>query len=221
LIFDAESYAERQKSRSDPGDPDWLLVDHDPALLALVPALPNVRTVEHDLSALDDYLFEERSLVTASALLDLVSEPWLRALASQCRAHRAAALFALTYDGRLAFEPAEQEDALIRDLVNRHQTTDKGFGPALGPAAVAAALDLFRSAGYSARTAPSDWVLSRTSAPDALQQQLIGGWADAAAAVAPGAATSIGGWRSKRLAHVANGRSVLTVGHQDLAAVPS
>jgi SAM-dependent methyltransferase len=217
LVFDREKAADRQSS----SDPDWLLVDHDPTLLALVPAAPNIRAVEHDLRSLDDHLFEARSLVTASALLDLVSESWLREVASRCRAHRSAALFALTYDGRLTFEPAEPGDALIRDLVNRHQKTDKGFGPSLGPAAVAAAADLFRSMDYVVRIVPSDWVLSRMSAPDELQDQLIEGWAEAAAAVAPDRAAAVDGWRSKRLNHVASGRSLMTIGHQDLAAMPS
>ena len=114
-------------------DPDWLLVDHDPSLIALVPAAPNVTTLQRDLASLDASLFEGRSLVTASALLDLVSDAWLRGLAAQCRAHGSAAMFALTYDGRMAFDPGEPEDSLVCDLVNRHQETDKGFGPALGP----------------------------------------------------------------------------------------
>jgi hypothetical protein len=215
LLLDAETSG-RQKARP---DPDWLLVDNDRALLALVPPAPNVRAVEHDLRSFDAHLFDARSLVTASALLDLVSESWLRELASHCRANRSSALFALTYDGRLTFEPAEPEDALIRDLVNRHQKTDKGFGPALGPAAVAAAADLFRSMDYVVRTASSDWVLSRTSAHDELQDQLIEGWAEAAAAVAPDRAAAVDEWRSKRLDHVARGRSQVTVGHQDLTAV--
>jgi hypothetical protein len=217
LLFNIET-SERQKTRS---APDWLLVDNDRALLALVPPAPNVRAVEHDLKSLDNHLFDERSLVTASALLDLVSESWLRELALHCHANRSAALFALTYDGRLTFEPAEPEDALIRDLVNRHQKTDKGFGPALGPDAVAAVADLFRNMDYLVRIASSDWVLSRVSAPDDLQGQLIEGWAEAAAAVAPDRAATVDGWRSKRLDHVASGRSLVTVGHQDLAAVPS
>jgi SAM-dependent methyltransferase len=210
--------AERQDPRS---DPDFLLVDHDPSLLALVPSAANVTTLERDLTPLDADLFDRRSLVTASALLDLVSEPWLRALVLQCRAHGAAGLFALTYDGRITFEPAEPEDALVRDLVNQHQRTDKGFGPALGPAAVAGAVGLFRSVGYDVRTAPSDWRLSRTSASDALQNQLIDGWAEAAGAVSPDKARSIDGWRWRRRDHVAAGRSLLIVGHHDLAAVPS
>ena len=200
--------------------PDWLLVDHDPSLLSLVAPAPRVRTIERDLRQLDDDLFAGRALVTASALLDLVSETWLRQLVAQCRAHDAAGLFALTYDGRLAFEPAEADDALIRDLVNRHQRTDKGFGPALGPSAVATAADLFRSSGYDVRVAPSDWVLRRASAPDALQEQLIDGWAEAATDMAPDRAGLIEAWRRKRRSQVTSGQSVLTVGHQDLAALP-
>jgi hypothetical protein len=217
-IFDAETNAGRQESRS---DPDWLLVDHDPSLLALVPAAPNVATLQRNLTSLDAGLFDGRSLVTASALLDLVSETWLRALVAQCRARRAAALFALTYDGRIAFEPAEPDDALVRDLVNQHQRTDKGFGPALGPAAAATAADLFRAAGYVVRSAPSDWRVTRTTAPDALQNELIDGWAKAAAEMALDRRASIDRWRSKRLDHVANGGSLLVVGHHDLAAVLS
>ena len=201
-------------------DPDWLLVDHDPALLALVPAAPNITTLRRDLASLDASLFERRSLVTASALLDLVSGAWLRRLAAQCRVHRSAALFAIGYDGRMAFEPGEPEDSLVCDLVNRHQETDKGFGPALGPRAVTAAVDLFQGAGYDVRTATSDWVLSRTSAPDALQERLIDGWAEAAAAIAPERAAVLAAWRRRRLDHVAGGRSRLVVGHQDIAAVP-
>ena len=60
----------------------------------------DVETREMDLERLDAALFEGRNLVTASALLDLVSESWLRALAERCRAVGAAALFTITYDGR-------------------------------------------------------------------------------------------------------------------------
>ena len=202
------------------GPSQWVLVDHDAALLALVEADPNVRTLERDLRELDDELFAGRALVTASALLDLVSMAWLRDLVSRCCAHRAAALFALTYDGRLSFEPAEPGDALIRDLVNRHQRTDKGFGPALGPAAVDAAADLFNASGHEVRIAASDWVLRRASAPDPLQEQLIDGWATAATEIAADRAGIIEAWRQQRRGHVTSGDSVLTVGHRDLAALP-
>jgi hypothetical protein len=222
----------------------WLLVDHDPALLAQVPirmsswgaargyepasvrsglVLRGDRRTCHlatrvlDLTALDDdSIFAGRALVTASALLDLVSETWLRVVATRCRENRAAVLFALTYDGAIHCAPEEPEDEMVRELVNRHQRTDKGFGAALGPDAAVLTERCFEGLGYSVRREQSDWELP----PDAteLQRQLIEGWARAAAATAPEKAASISGWRARRLTHVENLQSRLTVGHQDLAA---
>jgi hypothetical protein len=172
-----------------------------------------------DLAALGDAgdrdIFEGRALVTAAALLDLVSEAWLRALAARCRARGAAVLFALTYDGRMQCSPADPEDDGVRDLVNQHQRTDKGFGPALGPDATDVAERCFASVGYQMHREPSDWVLSPES--DRLQQQLIEGWADAAMTIAPERSVSIRDWLARRLGHVVSGRSRLVVGHQDLA----
>jgi len=202
----------------------WLLVDHDERLLARAPTVPDgprrVETRRLDLNALFDddsrELFSRHGLVTASALLDLVSEAWLRALAARCREARAVALFALNYDGRIEFSPEEPEDADVRELVNRHQRTDKGFGRALGPDASAVAERHLVGLGYRVAREPSDWVVQPGSRE--LQRQLIEGWAGAAAAIAPDALARISDWRDRRLAHVAADRSRLVVGHEDLAA---
>src|SRR5262249_60652836 len=57
------------------GEPqDWLLVDHDPVLLAA--AGGGARTLTLDLArSLEALPFEQFDLITASALLDLVSAP--------------------------------------------------------------------------------------------------------------------------------------------------
>ena len=147
-----------------------------------------------------------------------MSGAWLEALAERCRASGAAALFALTYNGRSRCSPVEPEDETIRTLMNRHQQqNDKGFGRAAGPDAVDIAERCFAAAGYRVRRAPSDWVLT----PDdrALQRQLIEGWADAAVELAPDQSATIGHWLARRLAHVDAGRSHVTVGHEDLAAM--
>lgn len=226
------------------GEQSWLLVDDDASLLAQVPARMSAWGGERGYEALsdaeglvlrgkgltfrvatrcldlatldDDGMFEGRALVTASALLDLVSERWLGVLADRCRRSAATVLFALTYDGRIRCAPEEPEDDLVRDLVNRHQRSDKGFGEAAGPDATGRAERCFSALGYRVRREPSDWVLP----PDAreLQQQLIEGWAEAAVAIAPAQTVSIRSWRERRLAHVAAGRSRLIVGQEDLAA---
>ena len=199
--------------------PNWLLVDHDPALLARAPKTSGVETRCMDLATLAGReVFDGRALVTASALLDLVSEPWLRALAARCSENGAAVLFALTYDGRIECSPEDPDDGWIVTLVNEHQRTEKGFGPALGPDATDCAERCFASLGYRLQRARSDWALPPESRE--LQQQLIEGWAQAAKEIAPPQAAAIDGWRSRRLAHVAANRSRLIVGHQDFAAWP-
>ena len=200
------------------GPQDWLLVDHDPALLAV--AGGGVRTLTLDLArSLDALHFEEFDLVTASALLDLVSAPWLERLAARCAAARVGVLFALTYGGFIEWSPSDPADERVRSLVNRHQRTDKGFGPALGPAAAAAAAERFSKVGYEVRTERSDWQLG--SSDTALQLALIADWTRAAAEVAPDEKASLQDWAGRRRAFLAIGRSRLRVGHVDIAGWPA
>jgi glycosyltransferase involved in cell wall biosynthesis len=205
-----------------PSAQHWLAVDDNDALLAAFapPAGANVSKLRLDLAhALDELPLEGSDLITASALLDLVSESWLRRLAERCAGVGADVLFALTYDGRIEWSPAEDGDELVRSLVNRHQVGDKGFGPALGPGAANAAVAAFRAVGYDVRTAPSDWILGAESR--ALQEALIQGWHSAAAELAPGESDALHVWADRRRAHVAAGRSRLRVGHLDVAGKPA
>jgi hypothetical protein len=155
------------------------------------------------------------ALVTASALLDLVSADWLRALAARCREAQARVLFALNYDGRTTCSPAEPEDAEVLELFNRHQRRDKSFGAALGPDAAHAAERELAALGYEVTTAASDWRLEPAAA--SLQRTLIDGWLDAALEVAPHRRAALTDWRRRRHAHAAAGRSALIVGHVDVA----
>jgi len=200
----------------------WLVVDRSAVLLAAMREQTRQLDIEidarqMDLGSLDPALVAGQHLVTASALLDLVSEPWLRSLARHCRAAGAAALFTITYNGRSSCDPAEPEDGWVRDLLNRHQTRDKGLGgPAEGPGAGVCAERCFVHEGYRVERAPSDWRLGPDEA--AMQRLLIDGWADAASEMAPERASAIAGWRARRLAHLDAGRSHITVNHDDLAA---
>ena len=222
----------------------WLLVDHDPSLLidasqrlrgwgearglvvsrdegawrvegeGLAVTFATKLAELSDLSSASE-LFIDRRLVTASALLDLVSAAWIESLASECRVTGAAGLFALTYDGRIHCSPEEPGDEEVRQLVNEHQHGDKGFGPALGPTACTVAAECFGALGYSVEREASDWHLE----PDAaeLQRQLIEGWSRAAVQLAPDRVAFIQEWTDRRLAHVLEGHSRLVVGHEDLA----
>jgi SAM-dependent methyltransferase len=198
----------------------WLLVDRDATLLdaARERRLAGTTTRVVDLSSIATHgdLFAGRDLVTASALLDLVSEDWLRVVIARCREEEAAVLFALSYDGRITCSPADPEDRMIRDLQNQHQRTDKGFGPALGPDAAGRASQYLEAQGYRVLRDRSDWVLGPEMSD--LQRQLIDGWTEAATAVDPRSAETITAWRERRLGRVREGRSHLVVGHEDLAA---
>lgn len=203
------------------GAQEWLLVDRDPDLLSKAPggtATCRIETLGRDLGVLDDAeMFAGRDLVTASALLDLVSAGWLDALAARCRAGGAAVLFALTYNGESRCVPVEPEDDVIRDLMNRHQKTDKGLGgPAAGPHAVDCAERSLAAAGYQVRREASHWILS--AGQRELQKQLIEGWAHAAGEMAPERTSMIVSWLTRRLAHIEAGASQVIVGHEDLAA---
>jgi hypothetical protein len=177
-----------------------------------------VETRQLDLATLrEDWEFGPPDLVTASALLDLVSESWLRSLAVHCRHWRAAALFAITYNGRSSCSPPDPDDELVLRLFNRHQRTDKGLGgAAAGPDAVSAVVRCFGDAGYLVDQEPSDWHIGADERE--IQRELIEGWAGAATAIAPDAASTIAAWRDRRIGHVEAGNSEAIVGHDDVAA---
>ena len=206
----------------------WLLVDHDAALLALaehelgnLDSLYKTETKEFDLASIGNGaatpLFAGRALVTASALLDLVSENSLQAITDLCAANRAAVLFALNYDGEIECTPQHADDEWVRDQVNAHQLRDKGLGGvALGPQATTSVEQTFTHAGFVVRRDRSDWILGAES--DALQRALIAGWAEAATELAPSSAARIAGWQRVRLAHLSARASTIRVGHEDVAA---
>jgi hypothetical protein len=219
----------------------WRLVDHDATLLdaALArtrawaaqrgdaatptPSALEIRGATYactvscervDLAQLDALDLPTGGLVTAAALLDLVSRDWLESLARRCRSARASVSLTLTYDGRTTATPAEPEDAAVLAMFNRHQLFDKGFGPALGMRAAGAAETAFEAHGYELRVATSDWNVGR--AEHALQLALLDGWLGAALEIAPESRLALQSWHERRRGHVLAGRSELRVGHVDL-----
>jgi hypothetical protein len=198
-----------------PGPQAWRALDRDPDLLDRLP--PEVATTCVELGPLDASWFEGKHLVTASALLDLVSVEWIAQLARRCREVEAAALFALNYNGWSSCTPADPDDGFVLEQFNRHQrSSDKGFGRAAGPDAADASAACFAECGYQIRSERSDWHM--TPRMGSLQTALIEGWAHATCEIVPDEAGRIQAWLARRLAHVREGRSCITVGHVDLAA---
>ena len=238
-------------------DQRWVCVDRDRHLLAGLPlqttswahaagiAVSNrggglrIQAREHDwrVETLNLDLAEgaaalpitRGTLVTASALFDLVSDSWLVGLLQTCARSGSPLLAALTYDGRVEMEPPEPIDGLVVGLVNGHQRRDKGLGPALGPSACSRLVNGAPGLGFAVESAGSDWTLE----PDqpGLQEALVSGWVHAAGEQireVPGASTeatlrrlsTIEQWSRARLGHIAAGRSRIRVGHLDVLLLP-
>jgi hypothetical protein len=202
----------------------WRLVDNDPSLLAhatsSAPAVGNdVETALIDIfRELDAALDDPVDLVTTSALLDLVSGAWLERLAITVAKRGLMVYAALTYDGRITFEPADPIDARMVEAVNQHQRGEKGFGPALGPTAAAEAVARFAALNYEVVHGTSDWNLEP---PDnKIQADLITGWAGAAREVGDLTLAEIDSWLSRRRSHIASGQSSIHVGHIDFFGSP-
>lgn len=208
-----------------PKPQQWTLLDNDPVLLAEAFAMsgaPDVKieTRQFDLTGDIGSQFDGATdLVTASALLDLVSEPWLAGFAAAAAARSLPAYIALTYDGRAVFDPPDPIDAQIVAAVNTHQRGNKGFGPALGPRAASFAVKIFQSFGYTVIQGESDWVAGSDRA--AFQTELLTGWMQAAGEVGGLSRDVLEGWLARRNRAIAAGTSLLRVGHVDLFAQPS
>ena len=207
------------------GNQNWRLVDNDLGLLARAtatkrPAGVTVAGVPLDLNRdLEAVLDGPVDLITTSALLDLVSEAWLERLAVEVAARAIPVYAALSYDGRIEIAPTDPFDAAIVAAVNAHQRTDKGFGPALGPAAASFAIARFEKLGYAVVHGASDWVIG----PDdrEFQMEIFAGWASAAREIGDLSLADTVGWLTRRRDAVAAGRSSIRVGHVDVFARPT
>ncbi len=202
----------------------WRLIDNDTALLSEAIATPTLErvdatTVVLDLNrGLEAALEGPTDLVTTSALLDLVSERWLERLATIVAARSIPFYAALSYDGRIELIPGDPCDAAIAAAVNEHQRTDKGFGPALGPAAAAFAVTRFQSHGYSLIHGNSDWLIGPNDCE--MQSEVLSGWASAAVDMGRLTAADTNAWLMRRRGAINAGLSSIRVGHVDVFAVP-
>lgn len=175
-----------------------------------------------DLSAsgvLDDLPWPNGGLVTASALLDLVSARWVDDVFDRAAEANCALLFSLSVDGRLAFEPELPGDAEVLDLFRQDQHRDKGFGPALGPDAVGHAVRAAEARGWAVQTCATDWML-HSGRSAAMVEAMIDGISHAALAAAASvqAQRRVRAWREARLGSLAT--RGLVVGHLDLFGLP-
>jgi SAM-dependent methyltransferase len=210
-----------------PGPQAWVLHDRDPALLDLAARATaglaaadgrpvRVRTARTDLAALTAADLAGADLVTASALLDLLTPAQLDALVVACAGR--PVLWTLSVTGQVALDPADPLDDPLTAAFDAHQRR----GGLLGPDAPGAAQAALARRGWAVRVADSPWRLGPQDPdqhPDLLPAWLRGR-VSAAVEQEPGLADAAARWLRDRLAAATAGRLRATVGHQDLLAVP-
>lgn len=204
---------------------NYRMVDNDHTLLAEAQRRHGhehrIDICNQDLAQINSLPLAGARLVTASALLDLVSKDFIQALANklftECHQSPVGFYAALNYDGTTHWTPTHPLDTAVLRAFNKDQRREKGFGPALGPEAGTVLEKAFTEAGFKVMIASSPWELSGDQ-DEPLITTLIDGIAGAVTETLELDAQSLQDWVSYRKAHATTGGC--TVGHTDLLGLP-
>jgi hypothetical protein len=195
------------------GPQHWVVHELDEALLALAVAhahdAVSVEARRSDITCLTPRELAGASLITASALLDLLTADELARMLRACAG--CPMLLTLTVVGRVNLSPADCLDADIGAAFNAHQRR----GGLLGPDAVAAVV---QELSGEVLVRPSPWRLGGALAD--LTVEWLRGWVAAACEQEPGLAAEAGAYSERRLAQAAAGELAVTVDHADLLVLP-
>jgi len=211
-----------------PGPQHWVLRDRDADLLEAATAdLPapaadgsavSVEARQSDIARLHSGDLADATLITASALLDMLTEDELTGLVTVCVGAGCPALLTLSVVGRVALSPADPLDRHVAAAFDAHQRRTTAGGRLLGPDAAAAAIEEFGRLGAEVHVRPSPWRLGASQAE--LATEWFAGWLGAACEQEPALAAETDGYARRRLAEAAAGQLAVTVDHADLLAVP-
>jgi hypothetical protein len=211
-----------------PGPQLWILRDRDPVLLARAGAgMPaaaadgssvTARTEEGDLTGLRVADLAGTSLVTASALLDLLTSEEVDTLAATCVEAGCTALLTLSVAGTVEITPSDPLDAEFEAAFNAHQRRSTGDRQLLGPDAGPAAADAFTRRGAAVESRPSPWRLGADQAE--LAEEWLRGWIGAACEQQPALERHAAAYLRRRRDSRAAGELRVELGHVDVLAVP-
>lgn len=211
-----------------PGPQLWVMYDQDPVLLrhaaAALPARARdgrpiaVQARQRDVSNLTDEEMAGATIVTASALLDILTADEVERIVDGCVKARCATLLTLSVVGRVELTPADPLDAEIAEAFNAHQRRMTERGRLIGPSASRMAVALFEHAGAEVVVRPSVWRLG--SANTDLLIEWFAGWIGAACEQRPDLTLSTADYVGRRLAEAAEGTLRVDVHHEDVLAWP-
>jgi SAM-dependent methyltransferase len=210
------------------GPQHWVGYDWDPDLLAQVAThtpgtasdgtVVTIETRQRDITRLQSSDLAGASLITASALLDVMTAAEVERFVTTCADAGCPVLLTLSVVGRVEVDPADPLDEAIAAAFNAHQRRTHEGRPLLGPDAVAVAVDTFTRLGAQVLVRPSVWRLGRDQA--ALAAQWLAGWVGAACEHRPDLADVAGAYLERRLAEASAGQLIVHVHHDDLLAWP-
>ena len=210
------------------GPQHWVLHDRDQDLLGLAltqvpersadgaPVTAEVR--RGDLTRLAPEELAGASLVTASALLDMLTGEELDRVVHSCVAARCPVLLTLTVLGQVRLTPADPLDAELEGAFNDHQRRTVGGRTLLGPDAGPAAIGLLSHLGARVVVERSPWRLGPSSA--SLLSEWLAGWVAPAVEQRPGLRDRADAWLARRRDELRGGTLTATVEHVDVLALP-
>ena len=209
-----------------PGPQHWIGYDRDAELLAVAAANPpreaadgapvSWETRRCDITRLTPADLAGATLVTASALLDVLTQVELQRLVGACATAGCPVLITLSVTGEVELTPSDAFDVVAADAFNAHQRRTVGAGALLGSDAVGAAVDGFTRLGFDMVTQPSPWRLGPDRA--GLAQTWFTGWLAAAVEQRPELGAATRGYARRRRAEMAAGGLSVVVQHRDLLA---
>jgi trans-aconitate methyltransferase len=211
-----------------PGPQHWVLHDRDGDLLEAAAADPpgpaadgsavTLETKQSDINDLGHDELGDATLITASALLDMLTADELSGLADLCVAVACPALLTLSVTGRVELTPADTLDLRVAAAFNAHQRRTARGGALLGPDAPRVAIEEFGRRGAEVVVRSSPWRLGASDAD--LIAEWFGGWLWAAREQEPELIAETTSYRRRRLAEAA-GQLQVTVDHADLLVLPA
>jgi hypothetical protein len=211
-----------------PGPQHWILHDLDADLLDVAASEPpgpaadggavTLETRTSDISRLLAGDLAGSTLVTASALLDILTEEELSALITVSVGAGCLVLLTLSVVGRVELTPAEPLDSRIAVAFDAHQRRVTERGRLLGPDAVSVAVEQADRLGAEVHVEPSPWRLGASEAE--LAAEWFTGWVGAACEQEVELAAKVVPYTRRRLAQAAAGELRVTVDHADLLISP-
>ena len=206
----------------------WVLHDRDSDLLEVAqgdPPLPGaagaavtLETRQDDLTRLGPDALAGASLVTASALLDMLTLAELGRVVRSCVAAACPVLLTLSVTGGARLTPEDPLDAVLAAAFDDHQRRTTAGRTLLGPDAARTAVAAFEALGARVEVRPSPWRLGADHG--ALAAQWLDGWVGPAVEQRPELAAASAAYVARRRTDLQHGRLAVTVPHLDLLAVP-